>query len=303
VKFVPSNRSRRREEADSCEFKRSRCACLAAAFIAAFAISFSLDAADTSPKFSAARTNAAGLLVHTVESPLQSAPTEIQVLLPAKLDPARKVSVVYLLPVEAGTGEFWGSAMREVQTADLHNRHGVICVYPTFAKLPWFADHPTDARLRQETYFTHVVVPFIESRYPALAERRGRLLLGFSKSGWGAFSLLLRNLDLFGRAAGWDAPFNMDGPTRYGMGEILGTQENFERYRITTLARKNADSLRAEKRLGVFGYDNFREHHVQLHALLEELKIPHEYRDGPKRKHHWNTGWVAEAFDFLVTAQ
>lgn len=251
-------------------------------------------------KISPARTNALGVLVHTVESDLQSAPTEIHVLRPANFDSARKSAVVYLLPVEAGVGEYWGRAFADIQNARLHERHGVLCVYPTFAKLPWYADHPTDARVRQETYFLQVVVPFIERTYGTPAEPRGRLLLGFSKSGWGAFSLLLRRPDVFGRAAAWDAPFTMDGPTKYGMGEILGTQENFERYRLTTLVKKNADELRREIRLGIFGYDNFRDHHVRLHALLDELKIPHEYRDGPKRKHHWNSGWVPEALEFLV---
>jgi hypothetical protein len=36
---------------------------------------------------------------------------------------------------------------------------------------------------------------------------------------------------------------------------------------------------------------------------MEELKIPHAYRDGPQRKHHWNTGWVDEAARWLVTGQ
>lgn len=254
-------------------------------------------------KFSHPHTNAAGVIVHIVRSELQSGPTEIQVLLPEKLDPAKKLPVVYLLPVEAGTGEYWGRAFEDIQSAGLQNRYGVICVYPTFAKLPWYADHPTDAHVQQEKYFTQVVVPFVETNYHTLAEPRGRLLLGFSKSGWGAFSLLLRQPEMFGRAVGWDAPFTMDGPTKYGMGEILGTQANFERYRITTLLRSRAEVLRGEARLGVFGYDNFREHHVQLHALLEELKIPHEYRDGPKRKHHWNSGWVRGAMEFLVRQQ
>ncbi len=252
------------------------------------------------PKISAARTNAAGVLVHLVESELQSAPTEIHVLRPADFEPAKKSAVVYLLPVEAGGGEYWGRAFADIQNAKLHERHRVLCVYPTFAKLPWYADHPTDARVRQETYFLQVVVPFIERTYGTRAEPRGRLLLGFSKSGWGAFSLLLRHPDVFGRAAAWDAPFTMAGPTKYGMGEILGTQENFERYRLTTLVKKNADELRRETRLGIFGYDNFRDHHVQFHALLDELKIPHEYRDGPKRRHHWNSGWVPEALEFLA---
>ena len=270
-------------------------------FIATCAVGFAAVSGEASAaKISHAHTKGAGVIVHIVRSELQSGPTEIHVLLPEKLDPTKKPAVVYLLPVEAGTSEYWGRAFADIQSAGLQNRHGVICVYPTFAKLPWYADHPTDAHLQQEKYFTQVVVPFVETNYHTLAAPRGRLLLGFSKSGWGAFTLLLRQPETFGRAPGWDAPFTMDGPTKYGMGEILGTQANFERYRITTLLRERAGVLHGEMRLGVFGYDNFREHHVQLHALLDELKIPHEYHDGPKRKHHWNSGWVHEALEFLV---
>ena len=37
-----------------------------------------------------------------------------------------------------------------------------------------------------------------------------------------------------------------------------------------------------------------------MHALLDELKIPHEYRDGPLRKHDWHSGWVSEAVELLL---
>ena len=89
--------------------------------------------------------------------------------------------------------------------------------------------------MRQEACFLQVIVPYIEHHYPVEAERSSRLLLGFSKSGWGAYSLLLRHPDLFGRAAAWDAPLMKDRPDQYGMGEIFGTQENFEKYQVTRL--------------------------------------------------------------------
>jgi hypothetical protein len=33
---------------------------------------------------------------------------------------------------------------------------------------------------------------------------------------------------------------------------------------------------------------------------MERLKVPHEYRDGPQRKHDYYSGWVAEAVEFLA---
>jgi len=37
-----------------------------------------------------------------------------------------------------------------------------------------------------------------------------------------------------------------------------------------------------------------------IHKLLDELKIKHEYRDGPKVKHIWESGWVEEAVGLLL---
>jgi len=252
------------------------------------------------PRISEAKRNEQGCLVHEVQSNFQSGTTEIHVLLPDQLEDEKKYKVLYVLPVEAGDGQRWGKAMEEVQSHDVHNRHGLICVYPTFSHLPWYADHPTNPQIRQETYFVKVVVPFVERTYPARSDAQGRLLLGFSKSGWGAFSLLLRHPDVFGKAAAWDAPLDMDAPNRFGMEGIFATQENFLQYQITALLKRQAGKLRNDTRLIHLGYDNFRNHHLAVEKLMSDLQIPHIFRDGPKRRHAWNSGWLTEAVQLLM---
>lgn len=249
---------------------------------------------------SEATKDAAGFAVHTVRSPYQSGTTKIRVLLPDKLEKGDRLSTVYLLPVEAKDESRYGDGLKEAQKLDLPNKLKAIVVAPTFSHLPWYADHPTDLEIRQETYFVKVVVPFVEKMYPARSEAGGRLLLGFSKSGWGAYSLLLRNPDLFGRAAAWDAPLAMDRPGLYGSGPIFGTPANFEKYRIAKLLKERADLMKKEKRLILVGYGNFRNEHVKAHDLMESLKIVHDYRDGPSRTHDWHGGWVAEAAELLT---
>jgi ribosomal protein L7/L12 len=252
------------------------------------------------PTISEAQRDGDGFLVHAVESEYQAGPTQIRVLLPDRLEPGVLHPVVYVLPVEPQDGRRYGDGLIEVRKHDLHNRHGAIFIAPTFTHLPWYADHPTNPRIRQETYFLEVVVPFIERHYPARTAPDGRLLLGFSKSGWGAYSLLLRHPEVFGRAAAWDAPLMMDSPGKYGSGDIFGSQANFETYRITKLLERRADDLRGEERLILLGYGNFRDHHRQAHALMERLGIPHTYRDGPEREHDWHSGWVPEAVELLM---
>ncbi|WP_417746752.1 alpha/beta hydrolase-fold protein [Rosistilla oblonga] len=224
-----------------------------------------------------------GFSVHAVESPHQAGGTEIRVLLPDRIEDGKRYPVVYVLPVEPGRENRFGDGLLEVKKHDLHNKHGVLFVAPTFSNLPWYADHLTKSELRQESHFLKVVLPIVEQTYPVSKEPRDRLLLGFSKSGWGAFTLLLRHPDHFGRAAAWDAPLMMTQIGKYSTGDILGTQECFDNYRPDHLIQMNAEKLRREKRLILTGYGNFREHHQQAHALLDKLQIPHEYRDGPRR--------------------
>src|SRR5690349_1827723 len=110
------------------------------------------------PAFGPAERNADGVLTHRVESPRQSAPTDVRVLLPSPLDSTKKYPVVYLLPVEAGRESRYGDSISVVREMDAANKYQVICVAPTFAALPWYADHPTDAKLAQEAYFIREVV-------------------------------------------------------------------------------------------------------------------------------------------------
>jgi esterase/lipase superfamily enzyme len=241
-------------------------------------------------------------IVHQFSSTRQSAMTSVQVLLPDRLPEVGEpqLLVVYVLPVEAGHGTRWGDSLAEVQKHDLHNKHHVAGVFPKFADLPWYADHPENTQLQQEAYLLQDVVPLVEQNHPVLRTREGRLLVGFSKSGWGAWSLLLRHPDVFHRAAAFDAPMMMDAPGKYGSGPIFGTAENFGRYQISSLLQQRAADLRKESsRLMLIGQGNFQKEHVQIKDQMEAVQIPHTWIEGSVREHSWNSGWLPEAFEFL----
>lgn len=230
----------------------------------------------------------------------QGGTNELRVLLPAGLQPGRRYPTLYLLPVYAGD-EPAAEAMEAARALDLHNRHQLICVAPAFERLPWYADHPDDARVRQESHLLKLVLPFVERNYPARSNADDRLLVGFSKSGWGAFSLLLRHPEVFGRAASWDAPLMMERPGKYGSEAIFGRQENFENYRITRLLELRAGYLRSQPaRLVLLGYGNFAEDDTLLHQRLESSAVPHHWEHGPKRRHDWDSGWLARAVELLM---
>ncbi len=256
--------------------------------------------ADVDPK---PRIDDHGFRCHRVMSEYQGNGAEIKVLLPDKMIDGKKYPVIFVLPVEAKNGKQFGNGLVEIKKHDLHNKFSVICVEVTFSHLPWYADHPTDATIRQEMYFLKEVLPFLEKHYPVQATRSGRLLLGFSKSGWGAFALLLRNPGVFEKAVAWDAPLMMAMPNKYGMAEIFGSQENFEKYRLTKLLESRARELGKEPRLAILGYSSFREHHQQAHELMKRHDIPHLYRDEKMSPHTWHSGWVEPGMRWLVTGK
>jgi hypothetical protein len=248
-------------------------------------------------------TDREGIISHDVQSSRQSGPTQIRVLLPDR-PKVKRHSVVYVLPVEAGIKTEFGDPLLELKRLDLHNRYNVIFVEPTFFDTPWYADNPDDPGIQQESYLLKDVIPFVDRTYPTRARAEGRFLVGFSKSGWGAWTLLLRHPQTFGRAAAWDAPMMMDHPGEWGSSPIFGTKKNFELYRVTNLLRAHAAELRSSTRnpprLILTGYAAFRNDHEQVHALMKELGVPHVYRDGPERKHDWRSGWVEESVMLLL---
>lgn len=264
------------------------------------AASRSIVRADQNSRGNSARKGASEFIVHSVESPYQSENVTIRVLLPESLDESGEYPIVLVLPVEKHRETRYGDGLSEVRSHDLHNEYGVIFVAPSFSEIPWYADHPTNLGIRQERHLLAVVVPFLDRTYPTLAGAKGRFLLGFSKSGWGAYSLMLRHPDVFGRAVAWDAPLMAASPSKWGMQTVFGDQANFEKYEISSLLEHRAELLQRETRLILAGSGNFKDHHDRIHRLMQQLKVKHVFREGPARDHTWHSGWVSDAVALLL---
>ena len=244
------------------------------------------------------------IITKLIDSPYQPEAVPIEVLLPDSLDPERRYPVLYILPVAPGTTSRWGSGIQEVAKAGIANRYGVICVAPAFAATPWFADHPSDPALRQESHFIKAVIPWVETNYPAARERAGRLLLGFSKSGYGAVMLLLRHPALFERAVAWDAPLGRTAPDQFNMIEVFGTAEHFAPYAIPDLLKQRAEELQEGPPRIFLMPDREGDHPMEnVREQMTELGIPYgiEYTSGCK--HSWESGWVPRAAELVITGK
>jgi len=248
---------------------------------------------------------AKGIDLFTVTSPFLKGPNQVDVLLPDKLEPGRRYRTLYVLPA---AGEFhakpeFGNGLSEMRKLDAQNRYHLICVMMSFdGSAPWYGANATDPCMRHEDYVKQVVVPLIESHYPTTGNPADRLLIGFSKSGWGAMTLLLRSPDFFGSACSWDAPLMMtEKNPGWGSKEHFGTPEQMAKYLPTKLAEEQeARFSHGEPRITILGHDLYESHTVAYHELLFKLGIKHNYDDSLHFKHAWDSGWLPKALEIFL---
>ncbi len=248
-----------------------------------------------------------GIINYPVISPYQAGENAVEVLLPDNLDPAKRYPVIYFLPVNDGIDGPWGSGIQEAKRFNLHNRHQVICVSPEYNYTPWFGDHPTEPTLRQESHLIHSVIPMIEERYPVIKGKDGRMLLGFSKSGFGAITILLRNLDVIGKAVSWDSPLTSTAIFKgeEEMVRVFETDENFAHYSIPGLIDKQAKVLAVgPPRIYLISSGPRPTGSAKiLHDKLTGLGIAHGFKVDKARQHTWTSEWVPVAVDVLFESE
>jgi enterochelin esterase-like enzyme len=235
-----------------------------------------------------------GLATYVITSDYQEKPCPVWVLLPDKFDKAAQYKVLYILPaLEAGDNE----GMREAKKLGLADKYNIICVGPGYSRMPWYGDNPNNPKIRYDSYLPDVIVPFIDKTYPTIAKPEGRVLVGFSKSGLGAVSELLRHPEVFGRAGAWDAPLLEDGLRA----DYYGTKENFmKEYYIPNLLARRAEMLKNQPaRIAItgVGWGGIEAGHKKM----EELKIPHHFNPNPKVNHEWKSGWLGPLVEVLMS--
>jgi len=249
-----------------------------------------------------------GVKIHTIESEYQNGKQEIHVLLPDNYRKDKYYRVLYVLPVEKGFDQRYGYGLGVLKQSKAHNKHDIIIVQMGFEKEPWYGDHATDPKTRQASYLKEFVVPFIEKHYSTMGTPNGRLLLGFSKSGWGAYSLILTYPDYYGYAASWDAPLFLD-KFYYKMKQVYGTLKQLNVYRPALLASKQKMNFQKKPRLILMGETDWgksiptssgRSHTVEMHKLLEKNRIHHIYNNSLKAPHRWSEQWMIPALEALM---
>jgi hypothetical protein len=220
-------------------------------------------------------------------------PFAVRVLTPDHPSTTFQHNFLYALPVEAGLAQStWGSGLDELHKLDVQDQYNATIIEPIFPMDPWYANSDTDATLNYETFMATFLPAWVDSHFSTTGTEDD-LLLGFSKSGYGALDLLLKHPSMFNAVAAWDFPADIavEGNGNYG------TDANFQNnYRLTD---NFIDAWKApfttEDRIWISGYSAFQNDVSDFDSLLTSHGVLHTLSPQTFDTHSWSGGWLPDA--------
>jgi len=150
----------------------------------------------------------------------------------------------------------------------------------------------SDGQCPMESVIIKDLIPHVDKTYRTVAKREGRVIEGYSMGGYGTAHLGFKYPELFDTVvinAGALIEPNLSNIPKDG--PMFGVFGNNNERRVSeyplTLARKNADTLRGKThiRIGCGSLDNLLPRNKELHELLQQLRIEHEYQIVPDVAH------------------
>ena len=248
-------------------------------------------------------TDASGVQNYQVTSPDNGpGPQPLRVLQPSDPAPGVAHNFLYVLPVEPGEGTTFGDGLQVIQSLNLQNQYNLTVIEPSFSIDPWYADNPLDPNLQEDTFMAMDLQPWVKANLSTTGSEQS-WLIGFSKSGIGAQTLILRHPDKFTLAASWDFPADMNAYDEYGTNssDSYGTDANFQaNYRLTpAFLAAHAPPFQANNRIWIGGYQLFQQDVADYDALLTAEGIQHTTETPTAMAHEWDSGWVPIALAAL----
>ena len=199
--------------------------------------------------------------------------------------------VVYLLHGHSGNYGSWLKDVPSIQKAA--DEFGMIIVCPDGGFNSWYINSPVDTSVKYDTYITKELIPYIDSNYVTIADRKARAISGYSMGGHGALYLAIKHPDLFANVGsicgGVDLrPFPNNWQLKNILGDLQTNTANWDNHSVINMV-----DVLSKGQLNMMidcGVDDFfLKVNRQLHEKLVTMKIPHEYieREGGHTRNYW----------------
>lgn len=217
----------------------------------------------------------------TVRSCCMDKDVNVTVVTPDCYKKGKAFPVVYLIH---GHGDNHTSWSKEGVVGRLADQYDMIVVMPD-AVDSWYFDSPKKPEYKYETFMTKELVPYIDSNYKTIRDRKGRAITGQSMGGHGAMYLAFRHQDLFScvgaLSGGVDIrPFPKNWGLDVKLGPIEEFPENWENNTVINLTHLlEPGSLEIVMDCGT--KDFFYGVNCALHDKLLQEGIPHDFYARP----------------------
>jgi 20S proteasome alpha/beta subunit len=253
------------------------------------------------PQFIYEGTDANGVQLYDVTWPtMGDHPFAVRVLAPNNPSANYSHSFLYALPVEPGiTQPTYGSGLDQLEQLNIQNQYNTTIIEPIFPIDSWYADNPLDPTINYDTFMATFLPAWADSTLSTSGGAEQNLLIGFSKSGYGAMDLLFKNPTVFNAAAAWDFPADMTSYDQFGTSSSndYGTAANFQdNYQLTS---SFIDALKAPfttaDRIWISGYQVFQTDIAAFDALLTSEGVSHTLAPQTYAAHDWSGGWLSGA--------
>jgi len=213
--------------------------------------------------------------------------TTYVVVMPEKLDPARRYPVIYLLHGAYGSYRDWPERTRLLQYAA---GRPFIVVCPDGGEFGWYADTPSGGRI--ESFIIEDLIADVDSRFPTMAKREGRAIAGLSMGGHGALSLAARHPELFCSASSMSGILALENhPGKWHLDERFGslaeTSAKWYEHSVAKLVdRFTSASIALYFDTGTSDKTGAVADNRLVHELLTNRGVAHTYAEFPG-DHTW----------------
>lgn len=192
---------------------------------------------------------------------------------------------VYILNGYSGNHTDYITRVKDL--GKMADRFKMIFVMPD-GRNSWYWD--TDS-MKMESFVTRDLVADTDRRFPTLADRDNRAIMGLSMGGHGAFRLATLHPDIWGSAGSMSGGMDITKfANRWGMAKLLGCTYEADptKWKASTVA-----ALVPQMKTAGVNYtfdcgadDFFAAVNADLHQAMLDAGVPHDYASRPG-KHSW----------------
>ena len=255
------------------------------------------------PRFIYEGTDANGIQLYEISwNVLGSHPFAVYVLNPNNPSPNYQHSFLFALPPEPGLDEAAGGVgIDQLQQLNVQNQYNATIIEPVFPLSSWYADNPNDPTMNYETFTATYLAKWADSSFATTGTEKN-LLVGYSKSGYGALDLLLKHPNVFSAAAAWDFPADMTNYNSLATASAnYGTNANFQaNYQLTgSLIDQLKAPFLSQDRIWISGYTYFQRDVSDFDALLTAHGVSHTLAPQAPSVHAWQGDWLPGAISGL----